>query len=61
MAEIDVVPKHRSYTWLWVVLAIVIVAVLIWAFTGRPHSVSEWRQSLPMLAWNSTEIEMLFA
>ena len=29
MADIDVVPKHRSYTWLWIVLAIVAV-VIIW-------------------------------
>jgi len=35
MAEIDVVPKQRSNAWVWIVLAIVIAAVLIWAFTGR--------------------------
>ena len=28
MADIDIVPKERSYTWLWVVLALVILAVV---------------------------------
>lgn len=37
MAEIDVVPKNRSNSWLWIVAAVIIVALLIWAFTGRPH------------------------
>ena len=35
MADIDVVPKHRSNLWLWIVLAIVVIAVLWWAFAGR--------------------------
>lgn len=34
MADIDIVPKQRSYTWLWIVLALVILAVLWWAFAG---------------------------
>jgi hypothetical protein len=38
MADIDVVPKHRSNTWVWIVLAIVVAAVLIWAFAGRSHA-----------------------
>jgi hypothetical protein len=34
MADIDVVPKHRNYVWLWIVLAIIVIALLIWAFRG---------------------------
>ncbi len=34
MADIDVVPKHRSYVWLWIVLAIIVIALLFWAFRG---------------------------
>ena len=34
MADIDIVPKHRSYTWLWVLLALVVVAVLWYVLAG---------------------------
>jgi hypothetical protein len=34
MADIDVVPKGRSHVWLWVVLAIVIALIIIWALAG---------------------------
>jgi len=35
MAEIDLVPKHRSRVWPWVVLVIaIIIALIIWAFAG---------------------------
>ena len=46
MADIDVVPKHRSNAWLWIVLAIVVIALLIWAFAGRTHTAAEL-QSAP--------------
>jgi len=49
MADIDVVPKHRSNTWLWIVLAIIVIALIIWAFAGRSHTTTELRQSpLPL-------------
>ena len=36
MADIDVVPKGRTTTWLWILLALVIVAALLMAvFAGR--------------------------
>ena len=35
MADIDVVPKRRSLTWMWILAAIVIVAVLLWAIMGN--------------------------
>ena len=47
MADIDVVPKHRSNTWVWIVLALVVIAVLIWAFAGRTHTTTELRQAPP--------------
>jgi len=47
MADIDVVPKHRSNTWLWIVLAVIVIALLIWALAGRTHRVTELRQVSP--------------
>jgi hypothetical protein len=35
MADIDIVPKHRSYTWLWIVIALVIIAVAWFALSGH--------------------------
>jgi hypothetical protein len=35
MADIDIVPKRNSMTWVWVLLAIVLVAFLVWAMMGR--------------------------
>jgi drug/metabolite transporter superfamily protein YnfA len=35
MADIDVVPKNKSRTWMWLILAVVIVGLLVWAMTGR--------------------------
>jgi cytochrome c-type biogenesis protein CcmH/NrfF len=34
MADIDVVPKRSSHLWMWIVIAIVLLAV-IWAVVGR--------------------------
>ncbi len=34
MADIDIVPKHRNYTWLWVILAIIIIAIVWFAIAG---------------------------
>jgi hypothetical protein len=37
MADIDIVPKHRSRTWLWIVLAIIVIAIIWFALaSGRP-------------------------
>jgi len=36
MADIDVVPKRRSgLTWLWIVIALVVIVALWFAFSGR--------------------------
>jgi len=37
MADIDVVPKRGTKTWVWIVLALVIIAVL-WMMLGRGPS-----------------------
>jgi hypothetical protein len=50
MADIDVVPKHRSYTWLWVLLAIVVIAMLIWVVGGRSHAAASVRLAPDYLA-----------
>jgi hypothetical protein len=39
MADIDIVPKQRSYLWLWILLALVILAVLWYAFAGGTDEV----------------------
>ena len=43
MADIDVVPKHRNYVWLWILLAIIVVAVLFWAFRGNATRTTGFR------------------
>jgi bacteriorhodopsin len=35
MADIDVVPKRRTSTWLWVMLAVVVLAILWMALGSR--------------------------
>jgi bacteriorhodopsin len=41
MADIDVVPKHRSHLWLWILLAVIVIAVIVWSLANRSHAVSE--------------------
>lgn len=41
MADIDVVPKHHSNAWLWIVLAIATVALLFWAVAGRTRAAAQ--------------------
>jgi len=36
VADIDVVPKRRTNMWVWIILAIVIVAILWIALGSRP-------------------------
>jgi hypothetical protein len=51
MADIDVVPKQRSNTWVWVLLAIALIAVLIWAFMTRtPAATQQIPASAPTVA-----------
>jgi len=41
MADLDVVPKHRSnMTWLWIVIALVVIVALWFAFSGRAQQPS---------------------
>lgn len=52
MANLDVVPKRRMAAWVWIVLAIVIVAVL-WLMLGRsssPQTGSRVRPAAPAAA-----------
>jgi bacteriorhodopsin len=37
MADIDVVPKRKSNVWLWVLIALVVIAVL-WMVFGRSQA-----------------------
>jgi hypothetical protein len=34
MADIDVVPKHKSNVWLWWILAAIVVAVILFMVLG---------------------------
>jgi hypothetical protein len=40
MADIDVVPKRGTKTWLWIVLALVVIAVLWMLFGGQSSPAS---------------------
>ena len=52
MADIDIVPKHKSYLWLWIVIALIVVAVLWYALAGgsRPARVGDLGTAAPMVA-----------
>jgi bacteriorhodopsin len=39
MAEIDVVPKSRSNIWLWIIVALIVVAIL-WVVMSRMSGTS---------------------
>jgi hypothetical protein len=57
MADIDVVPKQRSNTWLWIVLAIVAIAVLVWLLAARPQTTTtDLRQGHPALVSSVTAL-----
>jgi hypothetical protein len=34
MADIDLVPRRRSYLWLWIVLAILLIVIIWFALAG---------------------------
>jgi hypothetical protein len=34
MADIDVVPKHRSTAWVWIVISAIVVLALWWIVAG---------------------------
>lgn len=36
MADIDIVPKRGTSVWLWVILALLVLAVLWWFMSGEP-------------------------
>jgi len=36
MAEIDIVPKHSSRAWVWVILVIALIAVAYWFMNRQP-------------------------
>jgi len=35
VADIDIVPKRKSSTWLWILLAIIVAIALMWVLTKR--------------------------
>jgi len=41
MADINVVPKHGTNAWMWIVLAIAVIAILFWALAGRTHAAAQ--------------------
>jgi hypothetical protein len=57
MADIDVVPKHHSNMWLWIVLAIVVIAVLFWAFAGRTHAAARSSSAPAGLVANAASLD----
>jgi amino acid transporter len=59
MADIDVVPKRSSHLWMWIILAIVLLAI-IWAVTGsRTASTSSPQGQLRNQQHQSTPIALV--
>lgn len=58
MADIDVVPKHHSNLWLWIVLAIVVLAILFWAFAGRTHAAARLNRAPGELVPITTSVDL---
>jgi hypothetical protein len=55
MADIDIVPRRRSYVWLWIIIALVILTVLWFALVGgvggnRPARVGSVAPQAPAVA-----------
>jgi len=47
MADIDVVPKHRSgLSWVWIVLMVVILLMVVWWFMGSRGTATQRTGSL---------------
>jgi len=46
MADIDVVPKRGTKTWVWIVLALVVIAIL-WMVLGRRSPSTSGRLANP--------------
>jgi len=61
MADIDVVPKHRSLTWLWVILAVIVVAVVWWALAGRTHNATGLLLTAPFASAHAALIPLFVA
>lgn len=41
MADIDIVPKRRTSTWLWVAIALIVLAILFfWLMGSTPTQIS---------------------
>jgi bacteriorhodopsin len=56
MADIDIVPKRGTSIWLWVILAVLALAVIFWFLSGDPSPVTQL-QNLdgPTLAFNAAD------
>jgi len=50
MADIDVVPRRGGNTWMWVVLAAVVVALVLWVVARRTRTVTELYEAHPLVA-----------
>ena len=47
MADIDIVPKRHSSTWMWVVLAIVVIGLIWWMTAGGTQNPTTTGSILP--------------
>ena len=47
MADIDIVPKRRSSTWIWILMAIIVAIVVMWMLMGREPASSIGGVSAP--------------
>ena len=61
MADIDVVPKQRTNTWIWVLLAVIILAVLFFFLSaGRTDALTTLQQLEALPSLPNRAVQALF-
>jgi hypothetical protein len=58
MADIDVVPRHKSRMWLWVILAIVAVIIVAMMLMNRSEPAASLERGAPGLLAQTTANRM---
>ena len=58
MADIDIVPRRRSTTWLWIVLAIV-AALIVWAWLANRNATPDRIGRLDAPAGQSPDVNRI--
>lgn len=54
MADIDIVPKQASRTWVWLVIILALIALAFWFFNREPARSTRADGPRPTFAMNQT-------